>query len=110
MARYIDADELLKTYKEWLTQLSRPEDKGDRTGVETCIAVLENTPTEDVVGVKHGEWNEETEYYADDYSECNVRKVYACSLCGRMEKRKEPYCNCGAKMDEEGNNNENKNT
>lgn len=61
-------------------------------------AVLE-TPAADVEPVRHGEWLEETEYYADDYSECNVRKVYACSLCGRTEKRKEPYCHCGAKMD-----------
>ena len=45
-----------------------------------------------------GEWVEETEYYDDDYSEYNVRKVFACSKCGRTEKRKEPYCNCGAKM------------
>ena len=22
-----------------------------------------------------------------------------CSLCGRVEIKKEPYCNCGAKMD-----------
>jgi hypothetical protein len=45
-----------------------------------------------------GEWVEDTDYYDDDYSECNVRKVFVCSKCGRTEKRKEPYCNCGAKM------------
>lgn len=45
-----------------------------------------------------GEWIEDTECYADDYSEFNTRKVYACSLCGRTERRKQPYCNCGAKM------------
>ena len=28
---------------------------------------------------------------------------YKCSLCGRIENDKEPYCNCGAKMD--GGNN-----
>ena len=96
MARYIDADELLKTYKEWLTQLSRPEDKGDRTGVETCIAVLENTSTEDVVGVKHGEWKEENWMTADQH---------ICSLCfstvrvhpQSVEYKFCPYC--GAKMD-----------
>jgi hypothetical protein len=47
---------------------------------------------------REGEWVEDTEYYDDDYSECNVRKVFVCSKCGRTEKRKEPYCNCGAKM------------
>ena len=24
---------------------------------------------------------------------------YKCSICGRREGSKEPYCNCGAKMD-----------
>ncbi len=59
---------------------------------------LKAEPTADVVEVRHGEWREETEYYADDYSECNVRKVFACSLCGRTEKTKQPYCHCGADM------------
>lgn len=45
-----------------------------------------------------GEWIEETEYYSDDYSERNTRKVFACSRCGRTETRKQLYCNCGAKM------------
>lgn len=44
------------------------------------------------------EWKPYTEYYADDYSECNTRKVWTCSRCGRLEKYKEPYCNCGARM------------
>lgn len=44
------------------------------------------------------EWKPYTEYYDDEYSECNTRKVFACSRCGRLEKYKEPYCNCGAKM------------
>ena len=43
-------------------------------------------------------WREEVEYYDDEYSECNVRKIFACSRCGRTEKYEQPYCNCGAKM------------
>ena len=70
----------------------------DRDDVESAIM---NIPIADVEEVRHGEWKEDTEYYDDDYSECNVRKVFCCSLCGRTEKRKEPYCNCGAKMDGE---------
>lgn len=42
--RLIDANALLKIYKNWLPQLTAPEDKGDRQGVETCIAVLEDAP------------------------------------------------------------------
>ena len=55
--------------------------------------------------IKHGvaiqlmaEWREEIEYYDDEYSECNIRKVLACTRCGRTEKYEQPYCNCGAKM------------
>lgn len=47
--RMIDADALLKIYKNWLPQLTAPEDKGDRQGVETCIAVLEDAPTVEAV-------------------------------------------------------------
>lgn len=47
---------------------------------------------------ERGEWKEETEYYDDEYSECNVRRVFVCSICGRTELRKQPYCNCGADM------------
>ena len=87
--RYIDADELL-------TRL--PEDLPYKASVKR---VLIQAPTADVVEVKHGEWREDTEYYDDGYSECNIRKVFCCSICGRTEKRKEPYCNCGAKMNAE---------
>ena len=63
------------------------------------FTIIDSISGADVAPVVHGEWKEETEYYADDYSECNTRKVWACSLCGRTEKIKQPYCNCGAKMD-----------
>ena len=90
-------------------------DEAIRKAIDACIKVvshgitqfdavdiaemMESIPTADVEEMRHGKWLEEKEYYADDYSECNVRKVYACSLCGRTEKHQEPYCNCGAKMD-----------
>ena len=49
--RLIDADKLLEIYKKWIPQLSSKEDEGDRRGVETCIAVLEDTQTVDAVPV-----------------------------------------------------------
>ena len=49
--RLIDADKLLEIYKKWIPQLSSEEDGGDRRGVETCIAVLEDMPTVDAVEV-----------------------------------------------------------
>ena len=49
--KLIDADKLLENYKKWIPQLSSKEDEGDRRGVETCIAVLEDTPAVDAVPV-----------------------------------------------------------
>ena len=49
--RMIDGDKLLETYKKWIPQLSSKEDEGDRCGVETCIAVLEDMQTVDAVPV-----------------------------------------------------------
>ena len=49
--RFIDADKLLGIYKKWIPQLSSKEDEGDRRGVETCIAVLEDMQTVDAVTV-----------------------------------------------------------
>ena len=49
--RLIDADKLLEIYKKWIPQLLSKEDEGDRRGVETCIAVLEDMQTVDSVPV-----------------------------------------------------------
>lgn len=52
---------------------------------------------------KHGEWREEfrSQKSPDGYFYWNTpqKKIYVCSICGREEVKKEPYCNCGAKMD-----------
>lgn len=63
--RLIDADKLLGIYKKWIPQLSSKEDEGDRRGVETCIAVLEDMPTIDAVEIvrckdcKYHHWEQE---------------------------------------------------
>lgn len=46
--------------------------------------------------VRHGEWLS-TELV--DPKGRVIVEQYKCSLCGRHEYRKEPYCHCGAKMD-----------
>lgn len=65
-------------------------------------AIIEKQPTVDAVEVVHGRWipiiDEPTP----------LRKIpmlsgYKCSVCGRYEEKEEPYCNCGAKMDGDGN-------
>ena len=91
MSRYIDADKL-KEKKVY---------SAERHENVVPVAEIDWQPTADVVEVKHGEWKPYNEYYDDEYSECNVRRVWACSICGRLEEYKESYCNCGAKMDGE---------
>ncbi len=35
-----------------------------------------------------------------------VRRGYQCSLCGRIENQREPYCHCGARMNLRGVDND----
>ena len=99
MGRFIDADVLIDRILRLTILTDDMYGKGIACGIERAANVIQKHPAADVVEVRHGEWKEDTEYYDDGYSECNVRKVFCCSLCGRTEKRREPYCNCGAKMD-----------
>lgn len=57
---YIEREALLEIYKKWIPQLQSEEDAGDLRGVETCIAVLEDQPTANVVEVP-----QEYVYYTD---------------------------------------------
>ena len=66
---------------------------------------LQTVPAADVVEVVHGEWIEEIiesyiplEWDESDNLIVHHYKRYRCSLCGRVEGKEEPYCNCGAKM------------
>lgn len=49
-----------------------------------------------------GKWVQEWVTLRDNFGEITPVKIlsgYTCSICGRTEKEKEPYCHCGAKMD-----------
>ena len=90
MARYIDADALLKNL---------PEDLPYKASVKR---VLIQAPDADVVEVRHGEWVE------DELTYCGAGRCnYKCTVCGEMisAARREttehlyPYCPfCGARM------------
>ena len=113
MARYIDADEAYEIGKNEHKDFAMS--MGDLTSLRE---VLDDTPTADVVEVRHGRWIE------DGYYE----KPCVCSCCGEEAKYissfeetfdydweenlrptgyegireyiRTPYCpNCGAKMD-----------
>ena len=93
---YIERGALLVTYRKWLPQLVSEEDEGDRRGVETCIAVLEQVNAADVAEVKHGRWERRP------LEEVSLNGLfYKCSLCGKTTRYDLwNYCpNCGAKMD-----------
>lgn len=69
--------------------------------------LLLRQPAADVAPVVHGRWLKEkkqtflpVEY--DDIYEPILHNyvVYRCDRCGRTCKRKEPYCHCGAKMED----------
>lgn len=58
----------------------------------------DNGDVVEIEQVIHGEWIEriiDVEHPNGYYQE----EIYICPYCCRTEKEKEPYCNCGAKMD-----------
>lgn len=48
----------------------------------------------EIIEIKCGQWIEDYVYDPDPHD----RIRYKCSVCGRTEESKQPYCNCGAKM------------
>ncbi|MBQ3543437.1 MAG: hypothetical protein IJA34_00370 [Lachnospiraceae bacterium] len=73
--------------------------------VEKIKKAISDSFATDVVEVVHGEWLP-TNYNVRNMK-CDiigtVLPQWMCSRCGREEREKEPYCNCGAKMDGENN-------
>lgn len=57
---------------------------------------IDDADTVDAEIVRHGEWLSTA--LVDQKGRVIVEQ-YKCSLCGRHEYQKEPYCHCGAKMD-----------
>lgn len=76
---------------------------------EKVRLALEQAQTVAVEEVNHGEWLPDYETFLDDQEQESdpIQTGWICSLCGRQEIKKEPYCNCGAKMflseEKEGN-------
>ena len=56
---------------------------------------IKEMPSADIAPVRHGRWI--TKQEKDTFA--GYLYSYECSECGRVEQCKEPYCNCGAKMD-----------
>lgn len=60
----------------------------------TGYIMMRDIHTEDVAPVVHAKW-----ITRNDKGIISMTHPYMCSRCWRVEMNKEPYCNCGAKMD-----------
>ena len=60
-----------------------------------CKEAIDSIPAADVAPVVHARW-----ITRSDKGIISMTHPYMCSRCWRVEMEKEPYCNCGAKMDE----------
>lgn len=100
---YISREAAVKAANEWVSEACM----APVMRVSRLFDKLAKVPAADVAGVVHGRWLEEkkqtllpVEY--DDVGEPILHDyvVYRCDRCGRTCKQKEPYCHCGAKMED----------
>lgn len=98
MARYIDADALLKKSFRIVGHFDLPHG-GAQNFSAICDTEIMNFPTADVAPVIHASWKKSD----------NPNEDYCCSSCGGSSWQydsggvitKSTFCpNCGAKMDE----------
>ena len=62
---------------------------------DNCVMNREGIPAADVRENVMGEWVQHYETTSDNET---LPYGWECSLCGRWEMEKQPFCNCGAKM------------
>lgn len=93
MARYIDADKLMESMIKGLFP-------NEKTGTPfDVLRTIEQTPTADVVEVKHGEWKP-TEPDSDVRFFCSECETEISTSWDYDNAEMWRYCpNCGAKMD-----------
>ena len=95
MAEYIEREKIFPI----LFDMNKPEES-----LRKLVNRIFHIPTADVVEVRHGEWLPDYETFVDDSERESepIQTGWVCSLCGRQEFQKEPYCHCGAKMNGKG--------
>lgn len=93
MAEYIKREAAVKVVEKY--GLTNGVAWGRHTGLAICIASeIWDIPAADVAPVVHARW-----ITRSDKGIISMTHPYMCSRCWRVEMDKEPYCNCGAKMD-----------
>lgn len=106
MAEYIGREAAIKAIKN--ADCDAIADGAESYDLSYLKEIFFNIPAADVVPVVHGTWIEKKEetycpvLYGED-AEPILHKYtrYICNLCGRSCTVPEPYCHCGAKMDDE---------
>lgn len=101
MAEFIDREELVRQIICSMAEfIGAPDDVQKHD--EQCnyaINMIEDAPAADMEPVVHARW-----IARSGKGIISITHPYMCSRCWRVEMDKEPYCNCGAKMDR-GNDN-----
>lgn len=97
MADYIEREEAIQYFKERSKDFIGHEPIPPALVIMGCANEVDAIPAADVVPVVRGRWVEHIEH--DEETDCDVPYGFECSECGRWEQYKEPFCNCGAKMD-----------
>ena len=96
MAEYFEKDALIREIISDMTAFIGDPDAVQKHD-EQCnyaISCIESAPAADVAPVMHARW-----ITRSDKGIISMTHPYMCSRCWRVEMNKEPYCNCGAKMD-----------
>nr|DAL72872.1 MAG TPA: hypothetical protein [Caudoviricetes sp.] len=91
MTKYVDIDAAKEAVRK--AECNADYD-GRRFDAEFIENALDFIPAADVAPVVHGKW-----ITRNDKGVISMTHPYMCSRCWRVEMNKEPYCNCGAKMD-----------
>lgn len=89
MAEYIERAAAIDAVSE--VYYDTPDVNLSAEKFEAAITVI---PAADVAPVVHAKW-----ITRSDKGIISMTHPYMCSRCWRVEMDKEPYCNCGAKMD-----------
>lgn len=95
MAKYIDSGAFQAAL---VRKQCGPANQRYTDGWNDCLlrvkSMVSKAPAADVAPVVHARW-----ITRSDKGIISMTHPYMCSRCWRVEMDKEPYCNCGAKMD-----------
>ena len=96
MKEYVDREKVIEVFENSDFDVSDCDGYQVTPGIsiKKFYDLINSIPNADVQKVKHGRW-----IWFLDGDSIMPERYYKCSVCGRVEWDKEPYCHCGAKMD-----------